>query len=117
MTTALLIVGCILAGAAMAVLVVFTLKWIKDRVKKAITERKARKVFITSLDSLANECDNKISLDDLEKLADGHNAFVVADVQYDGSLGQVDFVKDKNKTLDEEVAAFLKKEGKVVIEA
>ena len=113
---ALLILGLIAAGTLVAVLVRFTLPWIVNRVKSAIASMKAKKVFVTTMERLVEDCPNTISLSNLEAMSNGRRTYVVADIDSNDQPGHVDIVQDANDSLDEEVAEFLGKEGKVVIE-
>ncbi|MCM1228380.1 MAG: hypothetical protein NC320_13335 [Clostridium sp.] len=88
----LAIAGAIAAGALIAYAVAFTAKWFKEKVQKMFNKRKnAKKVAAVKLEKMVEECPNEISLDNL--LDDGYT-HVMASVDYNGKIDDVEIIKD-----------------------
>lgn len=112
------IVGLIAIGCIIAYAVIVTFTWLKNKIKEKLAAKKAKKVAVADLNELIDECDNKMSLDDLENLADEGYTHLVATVDNDNKVSDVEIIKDENDTIDSEVESLINRthKGMVVIE-
>ena len=118
MSTLLLVLGAIALGAAVVCVVTLTMCWLKDKIAYLISVKKAKKVVVADIHKLVDECSNKVSYNDLNNLCKkGVNEVIIPLDSRDQVIGNVEMVKDRNKTLDQEVEAFLGREKMVVVEA
>lgn len=111
-----LVLSCIAAGTVVAITVALTLKWIIRRTKEKMAQGKVNKSLIADIRALELECDNKMSLEKLTELATRGCSHIIADVGQDGSLVEITGIRDRNQSLDEEVAKLLGSKGMVVLE-
>jgi len=120
----LAIIGIIAAGIAAGIVtayvIIMTFNWIKDKIKKWLDEKNAKKVAVGDLEALIKEAvknSNQTKLDDIDKMVkEGYGYFMAAIDDEDQILGEVEIIKDENETLDAEVKKLLGKEGLVVVE-
>ena len=113
----LAIAGAIALGCLIAYAVVLTVKWIRDKIREKIRVKKAKKVMVADLEQLIEECDNTVSLDALDDLVDGGYTHLMVGVDENNKVvDDVEIIKDKNSSLDEEVEELLGKSGMVVVE-
>lgn len=71
------------------------------------------------LEELIDACDNTVSLNDLDNLADEGYTHLMAEVGYDGEIvGEVEVIKDESNTIDKDVEELLNrtKQGMVIVE-
>ena len=111
------IVGLIAVGCLVAYAVILTIRWLKNKIKEKLSAKNAKKVAVADLAALIDSCDNSVSIDQLEKLADEGCTHLVATVDNDGKVSDVEAYKDQNDTIDEEVDRFINRtgEGMVVV--
>lgn len=108
----LLIAGAIAALGTLAILaVVYTIKWLKTRIKQKFQNQNVKKVAATTLEKLVNDCPNEISLEEL--LNDGATD-VIATVDSDGQIEDIEIIKNTGPA-DPEVEELLGYDGMVVI--
>lgn len=113
------IVGLISLGCLVAYVIVLTIKWIKNKVSEKLAKKNVKKVAVADLEELIEECDNNISLDDLDKLVDEGYTHMMAEVGYDGQvIGDIEVIKDQNETIDKDVEELLNRtnQGMVIVE-
>ena len=112
------IVGLIALGCIVAYAIIVTFKWLKNKIKEKLAAKNAKKVAVADLNELIDECDNKVSLKDLENLTDEGYTHLVATVDTDNKVSDVEVIKDKNETIDSEVESLINRthKGMVVIE-
>lgn len=113
------IVGLIAAGCLVTYVIILTLKWLKDKITEKLAKKNVKKVAVADLEELINECDNTVSLSDLNELVDNGYTHLMAEVGYDGELvGEVEVIKDESDTIDEDVEELLNrtKQGMVIVE-
>ena len=111
------IIGLIAAGCLIAYAVVMTFKWIRNKIKEKLAKKNVKKVAVADIEKLVNECENKMSMSDLDDLVDNGYTNIMVEVDDNGKVvGEVDVIKDENDTLDKEVERMIGKKGMVVIE-
>ncbi len=108
--------GAIAAGIAIGGLIIaaiyMTFKWVKNKFAEKLAKKNVNKVAMVAMEKMVEECPNQISLSDLEKTGD----YCMAEIDANGQVvGDLEFVKDQNASLDREVDALLKKERMVVV--
>lgn len=111
------IVGLIAAGCLVAYAIVLTFRWLKNKIKEKLAAKNAKKVAVADLDELIESCDNTVTIDELEKLSDEGYTHMMATVNENGKVNDVEVIRDTNDTLDDEVDRFINRtgEGMVVI--
>lgn len=113
----LAIVGLIAAGALVAYAIVLTIKWLRNKIKEKLAAKNVKKVAVADIEQLIGECDNTVSIDALDDLANQGYSHIMADVDYNNKIvGDIEVIKDKNEYLDEDVEELLGREGMVVVE-
>lgn len=113
------IVGLIALGCLAVYAIVLTFKWLKNKITEKLAKRNVKKVAVADLEELINECDNTVSLKDLDNLVDEGYTHLMAEVGYDGKIvGDVEVIKDKSDTIDKDVEELLNRtnQGMVVVE-
>ena len=111
------IIGLIAAGCVVAFVVALSVRWIAKRIREKKALRNIKKVAIADIDTLVRECDNRVSLDDLDTLAEKGYSHVMVEIDDSGKVtGSVDVIRDTNDTLDSDVEKLLGKKGMVVVE-
>ncbi len=107
--------GFILASAALLIYAVaMTAIWFKDKVKSKMAQKNVKKVAAGDLSKLINNCENQVSLDELEKYADeGYDNFVVAVDSNGRAVGDVELLQDTSSGSD--MRKIYGREGMVVV--
>ena len=114
------IVGLIALGCLVAYAVVLTIKWLKNKISEKLAKKNVKKVAVADLEELINECDNTVSLSNLNDLVDEGYTHLMADVGYDGKIvGEVEIIKDESDSIDRDVEELINrtKQGMVIVEA
>lgn len=111
------IVGLIAAGCLVAYAIVLTFRWLKNKIKEKLAAKNAKKVAVADLDELIESCDNTVTLNQLEELSDEGYTHLMATVNENGKVNDVEVIRDTNDTLDDEVDQFINRtgEGMVVV--
>lgn len=113
------LIGLIAAGCLVAYAIVLTIKWLKNKIAEKLAKMNVKKVAVADLEQLINECDNTVSLSELNDLADEGYTHLMVDVGYDGKVvGDVDIIKDENDSIDRDVAELLNRtnQGMIIVE-
>lgn len=113
------IVGLIALGCLVAYAVVLTVKWLRQKIKEKLRNRNVKRVAVADMEQLINECDNSVSLSELDNLVDKGYTHMMADVGYDGKIvGDVEVIQDENDYIDRDVEELLNRtnQGMVVVE-
>lgn len=113
------IVGLIALGCIVAYVVVLTIKWLRNKIKEKLAKRNVKKVAVADLEELIEECDNTVSLNELNDLVDKGYTHLMVDVGYDGKIvGDVEVIKDENDSIDRDVEELLNRtnQGMVIVE-
>lgn len=103
---ALIAMGCLVAYA-----VVMTMKWLIAKIKEKIARKRTRQVVIAILEDLIKDCDNTMSMDALEGCVDKGYTHVMASVDDNGKVRDVEMIQDTNDTIDEEVERLINRTG------
>lgn len=98
-----------IAGAVTYVIKV-TFNWLRNKIKEKLKKRNTKKVFMSAVENLANECDNVRTLDELNNYD-----FVMATINDKNQVEDLDLIKDTNDKLDEEIDRLLSSKREVVI--
>lgn len=114
------IIGLIAAGCLGAYIIVLTFRWLKNKIKEKLAAKNIKKVAVADLEILTERmatCENMHTLSELEELADKGYSHLMATVDDDGNVKDVEVFRDTSDTLDEEVDRFINctGEGMVVI--
>ena len=117
----LAIIGIIAAGVFVANANSITARWIKNKIKKKLAQKNAKKVAFGDLKALINEAvaqnDNKTKLDSLDDILNlGYSHYMATIDDGDKILAEVELIKDENEILDADVEKMLGHKGLVVIE-
>lgn len=110
------ITAAIAAGCLIVYAVALTIKWLKNKIKEKLAQKNVSKVATADLETLIDECENTMSMEEFEKFVDEGYTHVMASVDDNGKVYDVEVIKDTNDSVDEEVEQLLRKEGMVVIE-
>ena len=111
------IVTLIAAGIFVVNVIKMTMAWLKSKIHKAFTNKNAGKVLVADISKIANECKNKTSWDELDKMKNEGYTHVMASVNDNNTdVIDIELVKDTNTSIDKEVEQLLGREGMVVIE-
>ena len=115
---ALAVIGLVAAGCLVAHLVVLTIKWLINKIKEKLDAKNAKKVAVADLEKLISECDNTMSVDELDNYVDQGYSHVMVEVDDNNKIvGDIEIYGDENGNLDEEVQELLGRKGMVVVEA
>lgn len=111
------IIGLIAAGCLVAYVIILTFRWLKNKIKEKLAAKNVKKVAVADLGEIIETCDNTVTLSELEELADEGYSHLMATVDDDGNVKDVEVFRDTSDTLDEEVDRFINctGEGMVVI--
>lgn len=112
-----LIALTVAGGIFLTYAVYVTFMWLKEKIKEKLAKSNTKKVAVADMDELIESCDNTVTLDQLEKLHDEGYTHMIATVNTDGKVDDVEVVKDKSDIEDSEVAQFINRtgEGMVVV--
>lgn len=111
------IVGLIAAGCLVAYAIILTIRWLKNKIKEKLAAKNVKKVAVADLDEIIESCNNTITIDQLEELSDEGYTHLIATVDNNGKVNDVEVIHDKSDTIDEEVQQFINRtgEGMVVV--
>lgn len=112
------IIALVAVGAIVAHAIIVTFNWLKRNIKERILAKKAKKVAVADLNKLIDECGNKTSISDLDEIANEGYTHVIASVNDNDVVEDVEIIKNTNDKIDEEVENLINRtgEGMVVIE-
>lgn len=113
------IIALIAAGCLIAYAVALTIKWLSKKISEKLAKRNVKKVAVADLQDLINQCENKMSMSELDSFADQGYTHLMAEVGNDGKIiNDVDLIKDTNDSIDSEVEELLNRtnQGMVIIE-
>ena len=111
------IVALVAAGCLVAYAVTLTIRWLKNKIKEKLAARNAKKVAVADLDELIESCDNTVTISELEDLSDKGYTHLMATVNDNGKVSDVEVIQDNSDTIDDEVERFINRtgEGMVVV--
>ena len=113
------IASWVAVGAVVTCVVSITLPWLKTKLKEIFTKPNVKKVAIADLHTLISECDNSVSLRDLDKMVSNGCTHMMANIDYNGNIvGEVECMQDKNKCIDRDIDELINRtnQGMVIIE-
>ncbi len=112
------IIALVAVGAIVAHTIIVTFNWLKRNIKERIFAKKAKKVAVADLNKLIDECDNKTTISDLDEIANEGYTHIIASVNDNDVVEDVEIIKNTNDEIDEEVDNLINRTGKgmVVIE-
>lgn len=105
------IVGLIAAGCLVAYAIILTMRWLKNKIKEKLAAKNAKKVALADLEELIESCDNTVNIDQLEDLSDEGYTHLMATVDDNGKVNDVEVIRDKSDTIDDEVDRFINRTG------
>ena len=112
-----MILGLIALGLVVVSAIALTTRWIVNKIKEKKCLGYVKKVILSDIQELANSCDNTISLNQLEQLANSGITHVMADIDDTGNIvGNVEAIRDTNSQLDDEVDKLLGRKGMLIVE-
>lgn len=109
------IAAVIALGIFIAYAVIVTIKWLANKIKEKIRKKKAEKVAVGALQEMVNSCTNTASLDELDSIVDEGYDYVIADVDKNGNISDVELVKDKSQFGDAQVDQLINKTGEGIV--
>jgi len=105
------IAAAVAIGSLITHIVLFCIRWLKERIRKLFQKQNVKKVAAAPLEKLIEECPNTTSLDDF--LKDGYTD-VLATVDNSGQVENVELIKNTGST-DPEIERLYGREDMVVI--
>lgn len=111
------IAAAVAIGALIAYAVAMTFKWLKNKIKDKMAQKNVKKTAVADIEKLIDECENKVSMDELMSMSDKGYSHVMVSVDDNNQVvGDVEIIKDTNEELDAEVERLLGRERMVVVE-
>lgn len=113
------IVALVAAGCLVACAIALTIRWLRNKIRQKLEQKNVKKVAVADLQELIDECDNSVSLSDLDDLVDQGYTHMMVDVGYDGKVAnEVEIIKDTNDSIDRDVQELLSRtnQGMVIVE-
>ena len=117
------LVAAIAAGVAIGAIVFFiiklTLTALRNKIKEKLAKKNLSKAAVGDLQKIVNNCQNQSSISELDNLIDQGYTHVIAGVDNNGKVTDIEIGKDELKGSDQQVADYINKtgEGMVVISA
>lgn len=113
----LTIIGYIGLGLLAVLAVAFTFTWLRNKITNLIQVKRAKRVVVADIHKLIDECDNRVTLNDLNRMSnEGYSKVIVAMDKNDQIIDDVEIYKDTNASLDRDVEELLGRERMVVVE-
>lgn len=104
-------------GAIVAYAVILSFRWLKNKIREKFREKNVKKVAVADLQKMIDECENTVSMEELDELSEQGYTHVMATVDNAGKVSGLDVIKDENESLDEQVDRMLGREKMVVVTA
>ena len=105
------IIGIVALGCLVTHVIMLTFRWLANKIREKFAKKETQKVAVADLHEMIESCDNTMTIDQLEKLEDEGYTHWVATVDDNGKVSDVEAIKDKNDTIDEEVDRFINRTG------
>ena len=107
----------ILAGAFVVCVIALTVKWIKNKFREKLALKNAKKAAIADIKELVENCDNRMSLEELDRIASKEGyTHVMATVDNNGQImGDLELIKDTSGG-SSDVQRLLGDNGMLVVE-
>ena len=107
------IISLIISGVCLFYTAALNHQWLKEKLKDIKDSKKAKRAILCDIKRLMDECDNKMSLSELDKLVDEGYSHVLVKQHNDDKL-DVDVINDSNR--GREIIDILGSAGEVVFE-
>ena len=111
------IISLIISGVCLCYVAALNRKWFEEKLNEIFQSiedsKKAKRAMLCDIKRLMDECDNKMSLSELNKLVDEGYSHVFAK-QYNNDELEVEVIKDSNR--GREIIDILGSAGEVVFE-
>lgn len=104
------ILALLAAGLAVMWAIKVTFNWVRNKIREKLAKKNVKKVYMATVTKLADECENKMTMDDLNNYD-----FVMASVNDKDQVEDLDLIKNTDAHLDEEVDRLLTSKREVVI--
>ena len=104
------ILALLAAGLAVMWAIKVTFNWVRNKIREKLAKKNVKKVYMATVKKLADECDNKMTKDELNNYD-----FVMASVNDKEQVEDLDLIKNTDAHLDEEVDRLLTSKREVVI--
>lgn len=110
-------IGAILAalaiGAVVTMIVKITYNWFRGKIEEKLAKRTVKKVFAKTIDKFVEDCENEMTLDEMKTLKKAD--MVIASLDHNNQVEDVDIVTDENSELDREVEELLDSRGEILV--
>ncbi|MBD5142040.1 MAG: hypothetical protein HDT22_00260 [Ruminococcus sp.] len=109
----------VVAGTLIAYVIILTVKWLRNKIKEKLAKRNVSKVATGDLEQMIKNCENQTSVKELDNLVDAGYSHVMAEVDDNGKVENVEVIKDTSNEIDQNVKQFINRtgEGMVVVSA
>lgn len=107
------------AGLVVFFLIKLTLTTLRNKIKEKLAKRNLRKVAVGDLQKMVDNCKNQSSISELDTLIDQGYTHVIAGIDNNGKVTDIEIGKDELQGSDQQVADYINRsgEGMVVISA
>ena len=111
------ILALIAIGAVVFAVVNITLDWLRTKVKEKLQKKTVKKVFVKDIEQMVKECENKMTFDEFNDVKEAAKDadFVMATLDENNQVDEVELIKDRNSKLDREVEELLKSRKEILI--
>ena len=106
------IIIAIIAGDILVKLIKVTKPWVMDQVKKRMSNSNMSTVALLDIQCLLDNCDNKISLDELE----GYSHVMVSVDSENNTITDTELIQDQNVVPDSELNELLGERKMIIVE-
>lgn len=107
------ILALVALGTVVYLTVKITFDWIRNKIREKLNKKNAKKVMVSKIGRMVEECENEMSLEQLNELE--KYDMVAATVTNSGEVEDVEFIQNTDSVLDDEVERLLKGKGQVVV--
>lgn len=108
------ILAFLAVAAAITYVIKITFNWVRNKIREKLAKRNAKKIYMTEVNRLveqmADNCDNKMTLDELENYD-----VVMATINDENEVEDVDLIKNTDDELDRDVDKWLSSNREIVI--
>lgn len=111
------ILALIAIGAVVFAVVNITLNWLRTKVKEKLQKKTVKKVFVKDIEQMVKECENKMTFDEFNDVKEAAKDadLVMATLDENNQVDEVELIKDRNSKLDREVEELLKSRKEILI--
>lgn len=111
------ILALIAIGAVIMIVVNITVNWIRKRIEEKLRKKTAKKVFMKEIGQMVEDCENEMTLEELNSVKETAKDadFVMATLDENNQVDEVELIKDQNSKLDREVEELLKSKKEILV--